>query len=300
MILSLLGLILLLASKKINSIFQKNRSQMPKGLVGGIAIFMIASGLLFSTVKQINAGYVGVQTLFGKVQKNILHSGLNVVNPLVKVIDVDVRTQNYTMSVVTDEGEKSGDDAIKVLTKDGLEVSIDLSVLYRVNEQQAPFIIKSIGEDFKYKIVRPIARTEIRDNAVYYDAVELYSVKRQEFQNKITAAIEREFSKRGLVLENILVRNISLPKTVKEAIESKINAEQESQKMQLVLTKEKQEADRKRVEAQGIADYQDIISKSLTAKQLEYEQIKAYREIATSQNAKVLIMPEKNNVIVNP
>jgi regulator of protease activity HflC (stomatin/prohibitin superfamily) len=236
-----------------------------------------------------------VQKLFGKVQGNVLESGLNTVNPLVEVITFDIKTQNYTMSAVHDEGDQSGDDAIRVLTADGLEVVIDLTVLYRLIPSEAPAILDEIGEDYRNKIVRPITRTKIRDNAVYYDAVALYSTKRDEFQNRIFKSIESDFRKRGLLLEQLLVRNIMLPTSVKQTIESKINAEQESQKMQFVLAKERQEADRKRVEAQGIADYQKILSTGLSDKQLQYEQIKAQKEIATSPNTKVIIMNGRSN-----
>jgi regulator of protease activity HflC (stomatin/prohibitin superfamily) len=266
--------------------------------MAAIALFII--GILSSCVKQVDAGYIGVQSLFGKIQNRILPSGLSLINPLAQVREVDVRTQNYTMSGVHDEGEKAGDDAIRVLTKDGLEVSIDLSVLYRVNESTAPKLIRNIGVEFKDKIIRPVTRTKIRDNAVLYDAIELYSTKREQFQSGIFKSIDDEFVKRGLILENLLVRNITLPQTVKLTIESKINAEQDAQKMQFVLAKEKQEAERKRVEAQGIADYQHIISTGLTDKQLQYEQIKAYQNIATSENSKVIIMPNKSgNVILD-
>jgi regulator of protease activity HflC (stomatin/prohibitin superfamily) len=251
--------------------------------------------VLTASVKQIDAGQVGVQKLFGKVQSNVLESGLNTVNPLVEVITFDIKTQNYTMSAVHDEGDQSGDDAIRVLTADGLEVVIDLTVLYRVIPSEAPAILGEIGEDYRNKIVRPITRTKIRDNAVYYDAVALYSTKRDEFQNRIFKSIESDFRKRGLLLEQLLVRNIMLPTSVKQTIESKINAEQESQKMQFVLAKERQEADRKRVEAQGIADYQKILSTGLSDKQLQYEQIKAQKEIATSPNTKVIIMNGRSN-----
>ncbi len=261
--------------------------------LAGISLLIL--GVFTSCVKQIDTGYVGVQALFGKIQSTVLNSGLNIINPLVDVKDVDVRTQNYTMSGIHDEGERSGDDAIRVLTRDGLEVTIDLSVLYRVNAGNAPKLIQMIGVEFKDKIIRPVTRTKIRDNAVYYDAVELYSTKRDEFQTRIFKGIDDEFNKRGLILENLLVRNISLPQTVKLTIESKINAEQDAQKMQFVLQKEKQEAERKRVEAQGIADYQRIISEGLTEKQLRYEQIKAYKEIASSTNTKVIIMPDKGS-----
>jgi regulator of protease activity HflC (stomatin/prohibitin superfamily) len=211
---------------------------------------------------------------------------------------MDSKTQNYTMSGITDEGNQQGDDAIRVLTADGLEVTIDLTVLYRISASDAPRLVQETGLDYKDKIVRPITRTKIRDNAVYYEAVTLYSTKRDEFQDRIFKSIEDEFRKRGLSLENLLVRNITLPPPVKKSIEEKISAEQDAQKMQFVLHKEKQEAERKRVEAQGIADYQRIISQGLTDKQLQYEAIKAYKEIAESPNSKVIIMGQGKNPVI--
>ncbi len=256
----------------------------------GLAIILL--GLSSSCFVQIEPGEVGVKTLFGKIQSGTLTEGLNFVNPLVEVKKFDVRTQNYTMSAVHDEGAKTGDDAIRVLAADGLEVIIDLSVLYHIVPDKAPEILRNTGtrEVITDKIIRPLARTKIRDNAVFYDAVALYSTKREEFQQKITQTIEKDFADRGIVLEDILIRNITLPESVKLAIESKINAEQEAQKMKFVLDKERQEADRKRVEAQGISDYQRILTSTLTDKLLQYEQIKAQRELATSSNAKVVIM----------
>ncbi len=261
------------------------------------AVFAII-GLTSSAVVQVDAGEVGVQSIFGKVQSSTLNSGLNFVNPLAKVIVFDAKTQNYTMSSVHDEGDKEGDDAIRVLTADGLEVVVDLTVLFRIIPSEAPRVLREIGEDYKDKVVRPITRTMIRDNAVYYDAVALYSLKRNEFQQRIYRDIENNFKKRGLVLEQLLIRNINLPTSVKTTIESKINAEQDAQKMQFVLQKEKQEAERKRVEAQGIADYQKILSTGLSDKQLQYESIIAQKELAKSPNAKVIIMGAKSAPII--
>jgi regulator of protease activity HflC (stomatin/prohibitin superfamily) len=263
-----------------------------------LSIVLIVLGLITSSVKQIDAGFVGVKSLFGKVQPDVLPSGLNFVNPVMDVQPLDIRTQNYTMSGQHDEGAKTGDDAIRVLTADGLEVTIDLSVLYRIIPEEAPRLIKEIGVSYEDKIVRPITRTRIRDNAVYYDAVSLYSTKRDEFQARIFKSIDQDFKKRGLFLENLLVRNITLPGSVKAVIEQKINAEQDAQKMQFVLLKEKQEAERKRVEAQGIADYQRIVSESLSDRQLQYEQIKAMKELAGSANSKIIVMPSKGSVPV--
>ena len=264
-------------------------------LVGFIFILL---GIITSSVKQIDPGEVGVKVLFGSIQDDVLASGLHFINPLLDVKRLDIKTQNYTMSGVNDEGNKSGDDAIRVLTSDGLEVTIDLTVLYRVVSGDAPKLLRETGDDYRDKIVRPITRTKIRDNAVYYQAVDLFGNKRDEFQQRIYKTIETDFKKRGLMLEQLLVRNITLPNSVKASIESKINAEQDAKKMEFVLQKEKQEAERKRVEAQGIADYQRIINTGLTDQQLQYEQIKAMKEIALSQNAKIIVMGKGNTPVI--
>lgn len=292
MFLILIGIGLLIAGFQVaGANFPKNRFGRPLQILGAV---LAIAGVFTSCFVSISPGKIGVQVLFGKVQSGILESGLHFINPLMKIEVFDGRTQNYTMSSVRDEGDQNGDDAIHVLASDGLEVTIDLTVLYRIRPTKAPTILSEIGPDYKSVIVRPVIRTKIRDNAVYYDAVSLYSTKRDEFQDRIFKDIEKLFASRGIELEQLLVRNITLPVSVKQTIESKINAEQESQKMQFVLTKEKQEADRKRVEAQGISDYQKIISTTLSANQLQYEMIKAQKEIATSPNSKVIIMNGKN------
>ncbi|HTH82984.1 MAG TPA: prohibitin family protein [Mucilaginibacter sp.] len=296
MLIIILGIIVLAVGTVLK------RSPEPANRFGGTITIVgggiIILGVLSSAFKIIDPGKVGVQTLFGKVQDNVLESGLHVINPLVNVTTFSIQTENYTMSAKSNEGPVEGDDAIRVLSSDGLEVTIDLSVLYKVNPAKAPYILQNIGDNYVDKIVRPVTRTAIRDNAVSYAAVDLYSTKREEFQFKINKSISDNFAKNGLEVQQILVRNITLPATVRASIESKIQAEQDAQKMQFVLQKERQEADRKRVEAQGIADYQKILSTGLSDKQLQYEAIKAQKEIALSPNTKVIIIGGKGNPIM--
>jgi regulator of protease activity HflC (stomatin/prohibitin superfamily) len=284
MFLIVLGIIVIVVGFILAKSNTPAREQSALIKISGIVILLI--GIAIASVVQIEPGEVGVQKLFGKVSNHILESGLNIKNPLVEVVPFDIKTQNYTMSAVQDEGAMRGDDAIRVLSADGLEVIIDLTVLYRVISSEAPSILREIGVSYRDVIVRPICRTKIRDNAVYYEAVALYSTRRDEFQGRIFTSIEKDFKERGLMLEQLLIRNITLPASVKATIESKINAEQDAQKMAFVLQKEKQEAERKRIEAQGIADYQKILSTGLSDKQLQYEMIKA---ISTSPNAKLII-----------
>lgn len=296
MFLIILGVIVLIASFVVSSA-NPQFSHFNK-YVRTVAVVLMLIGVMTACFVQIDAGYIGVKKLFGKIQPDVLTSGLHLINPLLEIEKMDIKTKNYTMSGVNDEGRKTGDDAMKVLTADGLEVIVDLSILYRVIPTSAPMLLAETGNDYEDKVVRPITRTRIRDNAVNHDAIALYSTKRNEFQQTIFETINQDFKKRGLLLEQLLVRNITLPQSVKSAIEQKINAEQEAQKMQFVLQKEKQEAERKRVEAQGIADYQRIINLSLTDKQLQYESIKAQLKLAESPNAKVLIMGNSRTPII--
>jgi len=296
MLLIILGFIILLVGQGLRKSDENIRRMSGVVRLVGFAVMII--GLLVNSIIQIDAGTIGVKKLFGKVQNDVLPSGLHFINPVLEVEKMDIKTQNYTMSGIHDEGAQSGDDAIRVLTSDGLEVTIDLTVLYKLLPSDAPKIVRETGLDYTNKIVRPLTRTKIRDNAVYYEAIALYSTRRDEFQQRIFKDIEKDFVKRGLVLEQLLVRNITLPQSVRTTIEQKISAEQEAQKMQFVLQKERQEAERKRVEAQGIADYQRIISEGLTDKQLQYESIKAQLELARSTNAKIIVLGKGNTPVI--
>lgn len=294
-LLLLIGLTLLLLgiANPTNNIAIRKLSGVLR--IAGAAVILL--GLFSSAVRIVEPGKVGVKSLFGKVQPAVLNSGLNVINPLAKVELFDITTQSYTMSSSEQERSQLSDGPIRVLSADGLEVTIDMTVLYRVNPSEAPAIRREIGPGYTYidKIVRPTARTRIRDNAVMYNAIDLYSKKRDEFQANIFESIRKDFENRGIILENLLVRNVSLPESVKMAIEAKINAEQEAQKMQFVLQKETQEAERKRLEAKGISDYQRTISESLNEKLLKYEEIKVLQNLVKTDNSKVIILGDSKN-----
>ncbi len=268
-------------------------------LGGGIlgAILIIAS-----LIRIVPPGSVGVQVLFGKVLINAtLSEGLNVVNPFVDLEIMTIRTQAYTMSIATEEGQRYGDDAISSLTRDGLEVKMDLTVWYHLMASEAALVFQKIGRDYVAKIVRPAARTAIRNTTVKYQAVEIYSEKREEVQTEISKQLARDLEERGIVLEKVLLRNISLPAKVKNAIEAKLEAEQEAQKMEFVLLKETKEADRKKIEASGIAEAQRIIAQSLIGERgrayLSWKYLENLRSLYQSPNNTIVISPYDKNFI---
>ena len=268
------------------------------GILRNIGYIAIVIAIVFSAIVQIGPGQVGVQVLFGSVQPGVLHSGLNFINPLMTIEKMDVKTQAYTMSSSQDEGMIKGDDAIVALSEDGLTIKLDVTVWYRLNDGEAPQVFRTIGSDYVEKIVRPSVRTALRDVAVMYSATDIYSTKREDFVKNVTKSLEDDYNGRGVILERVLLRNVELPEKIRTAIDEKIAAEQKAQQMVYVLQKERQEAERKKVEAQGISDYNKIVSASITEQTLQMKGIEATLELAKSTNSKMVIMNSKNMPLI--
>ncbi|MBL7998567.1 MAG: prohibitin family protein [Candidatus Kapabacteria bacterium] len=298
MFLFILGFIVLfvgIIAASADGAFNKMRNVLR---IAGIIIMGL--GILTSAVRQIDSGAIGVLKLFGQVQKDrILYEGLNFVNPLYDVEEMNIRQLNYTMSSVNNEGQKAGDDAVKVRCNDGLEVTIDVTILYRLQDKTAPDVFQTIGPAFEEEFVRPVIRAKIRESAVYFAATDLYSEKRQQFENLLREKISKDFEAKGFFLEQVLVRNVMLPQTVTESIERKIAAMQDAQRQDYILEKVRKEADMKRVEAQGTADAQKILASGLSDKVLQYESIKVQKELVNSPNSKIIMMGGKAPVILD-
>ena len=257
------------------------------GIVKILAVvgFIFALGLGFSTlVRIVPAGHVGVVDLWGKVDEQVRNPGLNLVNPFVDLVIMDVQTQELK-------------ETMEVPSKEGLTMQVDMSILYRLNPDKASSIYKTIGSDYDEVVVVPQFRTAVREATVFYEAKALYTSSRDEITNKIFSDLDKMLSERGVILEKVLLKAVSLPSTVSTAIEQKLKAEQESEQMKFVLTKESQEAQRKVIEAKGIAEAQGIINKTLTQAYLQHEAIKAQTMMANSTNHTVVYIPSGDNGI---
>jgi regulator of protease activity HflC (stomatin/prohibitin superfamily) len=273
-------------------LFLAARNSPRPGAIRAAAGLSALLAIVFFGVKStviIDPGEVGIQVLFGQPSTDVLDNGLHVINPFMDVYHMDIRTQSYTMSGHTDE--KGAADAITALSSDGLTLLLDCTALFHLLPSEAPAIYRTVGLDYVDRIVRPEIRTAIRDAAVSYVATDLYSTRREEFVAKIEKTVSLALTSRGLLLEKILVRNIVLPDRVRGAIDEKIAAEQEAQKMVYVLQKEHQEAERKRVEAGGISDAQRIIATSLTNQYLQWNYIQTLKELVNSNNSTFVITP---------
>jgi regulator of protease activity HflC (stomatin/prohibitin superfamily) len=276
---------------------------------------LVVSVLAFvgSTVVIIPAGHVGVQVLFGRVKPIALTEGIQFINPFVDVQEMSVRTESYTMSATNAEGQVRGDDSIQALSSDGLLMPLDITIAFRLVGGDAPRVYRDIGPDYVDKIIRPASRTAVREAIAGFTAQEAYSTKREALPQKmhdlLTERMRSLLEQRedftgatGFVVDQVMLRKIQLPDKVKNAIEAKLEAAQQAEQMQFVLDKERQEAERKRIEAKGVSDFQTIVSQSINANLLQWKGIEATENLSKSQNAKIVIIGSGKNglpVILN-
>ncbi len=225
----------------------------------------------------VPAGSVGVVDFFGTVSPNTLKAGINPVNPLARVIKMSVQTQEMK-------------EVMDVPSKEGLTVQLEVSILYHLNPEKAADVYKMVGESYESVILEPQFRSVTRGVTASYEAKALYTSEREALSIQILKEIEAVTEARGVTVESAPLRRVGLPAGLTQSIEEKLQAEQESQRMQFILTKEKQEADRKRIEAQGISDFQKIVMQGISDQLLRWKGIEATEKLAASQNAKIVII----------
>jgi regulator of protease activity HflC (stomatin/prohibitin superfamily) len=233
--------------------------------------------LLWSSIARVPTGHVGVLTLFGRVTGDVLPEGLHLVNPF-KV--------NNTLSIRTQEVKETA----SVPSNEGLIMTMDTSLLFHLDPEKAADVYRRLGPRYAGVVVEPNLRSAIREATASHSANALYSSEREKVAEQINAQLKRELEPRGMVVEAILLREIALPATLKQSIEAKQQAEQESLAMSFRLQKEKQEAERKRIEAAGIRDFQQIVAQGISPQLLEWKGIEATEKLADSKNAKVVVI----------
>lgn len=269
--------------KKVKNMIDQNfdglkNIKLAKGLLAGLAGAIILIILLARMIIIIPTGNTGVVHLFGQVKDQELSSGIHLINPLAQVTKMSIRTEEYTMTIIQGEGRVHSADSITALTKEGLTVDLDLTVLYHLIEAKASDIFKLIGLDYDSKVIRPEIRSAIRQVIAQYEAKDLYSAKREEATLKIQEVLKKNIEPRGIEMEQVLLRDIRLPEKLAASIQEKLTAEQESQRYDFVLEKEKKEAERKVIEAEGQRNAQKIINESLSDRYLQYLYIRELKD----------------------
>ena len=244
------------------------------GVLVGLVLVVI---LLWMSVAYVPAGHVGVLTIFGRVTGQVLSEGTHLVNPF---------TVNTTMSVRTQELKETA----SVPSNEGLIITLDTSLLFRLDPKKAPDMYRTVGPLYMDVVVDPNLRSAIREATASHTANTLYSGEREAVAKEIVMNLQDKLKDRGVIIESILLRDIQLPQALKTSIESKQQAEQESLAMSFRLQKEKQEADRKRIEAQGIRDFQQTVAQGISAQLLEWKGIEATETLAKSPNTKIVVI----------
>jgi regulator of protease activity HflC (stomatin/prohibitin superfamily) len=256
------------------------RGAGPRILRWAVAILIVL--LLFWSTTSIPTGNVGVLTLFGRVTGETLGEGIHLINPLKAVQKLSVQTQSVKESA-------------NVPSNEGLILALDTSLLFRLDKSKAAFVFQTVGDNYAEKIVEPTLRAAIRASTSAHSANALYTNARELVQQQIQDELTAQLSPRGVIVENVLLRDVQLPAMLKGSIEAKQQAEQDALRMSFILQKEKQEAERKRIEAQGIADFQRIVAQGISTQLLEWKGIEATEKLALSTNAKIVIIGNPKN-----
>jgi prohibitin 1 len=266
------------AAKSAGSTVIASQLRRASVVIGAVVLVL----MLTSTITIVKAGHVGVVDVFGRVSTTTLKSGIQLVNPLARVIQMSVQTLEIK-------------ETMDVPSKEGMTVNIEVSVLYHLDPEKAADVYRTVGEDFVGVILEPQFRSITRGVTASYEAKALYTSEREAVAKLILDDLKQLVGPRGIIVEATPMRRLTLPAKITAAIEDKLSADQESQRMTFVLTKEKQEAERKRIEAQGVADFQKIVTDGISDKLLQWKGIEATQDLAKSQNSKIVIIGNSKN-----
>jgi len=245
--------------------------------LAAITAVLVLLFLIGNPIRVIPAGHVGVKDFFGSVSPEALPPGVHVVFPFTRVVKMSTQTQELK-------------ETAEVPSQEGLIVELEASLLYRLDPAHAADVYKSFGVNFPTVVVEPQIRSAIREITASYEAKALYSAAREKIAQEIYGLFTGLAKGRGVLADSVLLRRITLPTVVANAIQEKLRREQEAEQMKFVLQKEQQEAERKRIEAQGIADFQRIVASGISAQLLEWKGIEATEKLALSQNSKIVVI----------
>jgi prohibitin 1 len=251
-----------------------NKSEVNFSMIGIVVALVIAISQCWTIIP---AGHTGVIDFLGNVSDETLKPGVNLVNPMAKIEKMSIKTQEMR-------------EVMSVPSKEGLSVDLEISLLFKLDSEMANQIYKTVGPNYADIILVPQFRSVVRGVTARYEAKALYTASREKLAEEILSELEKLVGPRGITVEQAPLRQIKLPARLTQSIEEKLQAEQESQRMAFILQKEEQEADRKRIEAKGIADFQNIVAKGISDQLLKWKGIEATEKLANSPNTKVIVI----------
>lgn len=253
-----------------------NRQETNFALLGLVVAIIIALSQCWTVIP---AGHAGVIDFFGNVSPFTLKPGVNFVNPIARVVKFDTRKQELK-------------EVMSVPSKEGLSVELEISMIFRLSTEKVNDIYNNTGdyEEYLQKLVVPNFRSVVRGVTTKYEAKSLYTADREKLETEIEEKLKSVEEIQEVFVLSTPLRQIVLPAGLTASIEEKLKAEQDSQRMEFILTREKQEAERKRIEAKGIADFQDIVSRGISEQLLKWKGIEATEKLASSPNSKVVVI----------
>jgi regulator of protease activity HflC (stomatin/prohibitin superfamily) len=248
--------------------------------INQILIFLVV--LSFTTsCTVVRQGEVGVRRTLGKYNDRPIKDGVRFFNPFVTTV-IKVPTQTVNLEV-----------SLNIPSKEGLTIQSEVSILYNVQGGKAADVLRQIGPDYERNLILPVFRSAVADISSRFFAKDMHTGERAQIEEQIRILMDKTLDEKGIEVEAVLLKSIQLPKSLARAIEEKLEAEQGAQRMEFVLQQEQREAERKRIQAQGVRDAQNIISQGLTQEVLQFKAIEAFLELAKSPNAKIVITDGK-------
>ena len=249
-------------------------------------LFVLPLGLYacYKSLKVVHPGHVGYQNLFGKVSEKEYKSGIHLINPFASMINMSLKT-------------KALNSEVSVASKEGLNIDIKIDTIYRLKKEESRNIFINIGQNYEAVLLEPQLNSMLRDIISGYDAKALYTDStREEIKKKLITDIKKKAEFNGIIVEDVLVNRIRLPFNLQNSIEEKLKSEQEMEKMNFVIEKERKEADRKKIEAEGIKSFQSIVSEGISEQLLRWKGIEATKSLQNSPNSKIIIIGGKDGL----
>lgn len=249
-----------------------------------VAVAMLGTGC----IAVIRQDEVGVKNHWGKFDSTPIKPGVKFYNPISTAIErVKTRTVNVELKA-------------QLPSREGLTIDTEVSILYNVDPSSAPAVLGTIGRDYEQTMIHSVFRSAAADVSARFYAKDMHSGERARIEQEIRSRMMQVIAKRGFVVEAVLLKSIKLPSGLARSIELKLQAEQDAQRMVFELDRERQVAEQKKVQAEGVRDAQQIVSAGLTDAILRFEAIKAFRDLAMSPNAKVVLTDGKTPLVVQP